>query len=567
MCVELSILICGEAGQGIQTIEYLFPNVLKDSGLNVYSYKEYMSRVRGGSNSTLIRVSDRPVRAFCRKVDVLVSLSSQTTHLSRLSDRIDSDAIIILDSDSNTKLYHNGKIIHQVPISKLALQAGNKVYSNSVVLGMLCSILNLPFENALSAIEKWFCNKGGNICEENKIAAKLGYENISTNSDLRIRKDFNSDPRVKEHLLINGAEAVAIGALAGGCNFVSSYPMSPSTGVLTNLAAYSREFDIIVEQAEDEISAINMALGAWYAGARALVTTSGGGFALMVEALSLAGAIESPIVIHLAQRPGPATGLPTRTEQADLLFALFSGHGEFERVILAPGNIEQAFSCTAKAFEISDKYQVPVFVLTDQYLMDTIYNFDSLKKVEPCFNHVVKTTDNYKRYEITQDGISPRGIPGFGDGLVCVDSDEHDEFGRITENFTIRKKMVEKRLRKLKDFSDEVPAELIGNKDYRYLILCFGSTREIVVEAVKDFDEVAVVHLQQIHPLPSNLSRYLRMAQKVLIVESNATSQLGKLIKMDLGFNNFETLNKYNGLPFYVEEVRDFAKRFVKGEI
>lgn len=563
--MNLSVVICGEAGQGIQTIEYLFPNILKHYGLNVFSYKEYMSRVRGGSNSTLIRISDNPVRAFCKKTDILFSLSPGEIHLSRLLDRIDENTKIFVESGS--KIPHNTiGIIRKVPILELALKAGNKVYSNSVILGMLCSLLKLPVESALEAIQRWFCTKGDKVCDENKIAVELGYDYVSKNIDINIVRP-NVDLNVKDHILLNGAEAVTLGALAGGCNFVSSYPMSPSTGVLTNLAAYSKDFDIIVEQAEDEISAMNMALGAWYAGARALVTTSGGGFALMTEALSLAGMIESPIVIHLAQRPGPATGLPTRTEQGDLLFSLFSGHGEFERVILTPGNLEQAFHCTMRAFEIADKYQIPVFILTDQYLMDMIYNFQKLPPIKEFDNHIVKTSSEYKRYQITENGISPRGIPSYGEGLVCVDSDEHDESGKITEDFAVRKKMVEKRLKKLDNFSDEIPAEIIGDEGYDYLVLCFGSTREIVLEAAQGFQKIAVGHLQQIHPLPSNLLEYLKNAQKVLLVESNFTSQLGKILKMELGFSNFKTLNKYNGLPFCVEEVKEALQRFVRGEM
>lgn len=563
--MDLSVVICGEAGQGIQTVEYLFPNILKQHGLNVFSYKEYMSRIRGGSNSTLIRISDSAVRAFCKRTDILFSLSPGEIHLKRLSERIDENTFVFVDSDSSLTSNVLGNV-REVPISKLALKAGNKVYSNSVVLGMLCALLKLPLESSLEAIQKWFCNKGAKICDENKLAVRLGYDHIAENTDFHIVEPLKIDPNVKDHLLINGAEAVAMGALAGGCNFVSSYPMSPSTGVLTNLANYSKDFDIVVEQAEDEICAMNMALGAWYAGAKALVTTSGGGFALMEEALSLAGAIESPIVIHLAQRPGPATGLPTRTEQGDLFFALFSGHGEFPRVILTPGNLEQAFYCTMKAFKIADKYQVPVFVLTDQYLMDTIYNLDKLPEIEPVEDYIVRTSPEYERYKITENGVSLRGIPGYGEGFVCVDSDEHDEFGRITEDFTIRTNMVLKRLRKLKIFPDEIAAELIGDKSYDYLVICFGSTREIVLEAAQGFEKLAIVHLQQVYPLPSNLVEYLNRAKKVLVIESNATSQLGKLLKMELGFLNFKTLNKFNGLPFYVEEIKDALQRFIKEE-
>jgi len=215
-----------------------------------------------------------------------------------------------------------------------------------------------------------------------------------------------------------------LGAIAGGCSFISTYPMSPSTGVWIFLTQHSKEFDIITDQSEDEISAINMAIGAWYAGARGMVATSGGGFALMVEGLSLASMIETPVVIHLGQRPGPATGLPTRTEQADLEFVLHAGHGEFPRIILTPGTMEDAFNLSQRAFDLADKYQVPVFILTDQYFLDSYYNLPSLNLSDiRNQSHVVKTNKEYKRYQLTENGISPRGIPGYGEGLVSVDSD------------------------------------------------------------------------------------------------------------------------------------------------
>ena len=233
---------------------------------------------------------------------------------------------------------------------------------------------------------------------------------------------------MKTELLLSGSDAISLGALAGGCDYVCGYPMSPSTSVLEKMAAYAKKFDIIVEQVEDEIGVVNMALGAWYAGARALVTTSGGGFALMCEGISLGGMIESPLVLHLAQRPGPATGLPTRTEQGDLDMVLYAGHGDFPRIILAPGTLADGFTLTQKAFNLSAKYQVPVFILTDQFFVDSRYNtpvFDTGDlKVE---KHIVKTDKDYKRFSLTKNGISPRGIPGYGSGNVCADSDEHDE--------------------------------------------------------------------------------------------------------------------------------------------
>ena len=345
--------------------------------------------------------------------------------------------------------------------------------------------------------------------------------------------------------------------------------MSPSTWVLTFLSQHSNDFNIIAEQAEDEISAINMALGAWYAGGRAMVTTSGGGFALMIEGVSLAGMIESPVVIHLAQRPGPATGLPTRTEQADLEHALYSGHGEFPRIIFAPGTIQDGFYLTQKAFNLADKYQIPVFILTDQYFVDSYYNQSPIDLSDiKNENYIVKTKKDYKRYELTENGISSRGIPGFGEGLVCVDSDEHDEEGHITENLELRTKMVDKRIKKLDEIKNEVISpELIGNKDYRMLIIGWGSTYHVINEALEKIgrNDISFLHFKQVYPLHHDTFSYLKKAENTIIVENNATSQFGKLIKLHTGFEIHQSILQYNGLPFSVEELGKQIKSFLEG--
>jgi 2-oxoglutarate ferredoxin oxidoreductase subunit alpha len=311
-----------------------------------------------------------------------------------------------------------------------------------------------------------------------------------------------------------------------------------------------------------------MAIGAWYCGARAMVSTSGGGFALMVEGLSLAGMLESPIVIHLAQRPAPATGLPTRTEQADLEFALYSGHGEFPRILFSPGTLQQAFYLTARAFNLADKFQMPVFILSDQYLVDTYYNipaFDLSKiKVEKYF---VKTGADYRRYEMAPNGISPRGIPGFGQGLVCLDSDEHDEEGHITEDLKLRTKMVNKRLKKLESAKKEIiPPELFPNKKYKNLVVCWGSTYTTVSEAIcrLDRDDTSLLHYSQVYPLHPRTAGYLDKAKKIVSVESNATGQFAKLIRQSTGREIKNQLLKYSGLSFTVEEVVKGLKKFLK---
>jgi 2-oxoglutarate ferredoxin oxidoreductase subunit alpha len=343
--------------------------------------------------------------------------------------------------------------------------------------------------------------------------------------------------------------------------------MSPSTSVLEKMASYSRKFDIIVEQVEDEAGVVNMALGAWYAGARALVTTSGGGFALMCEGISLCGMIESPLVLHLAQRPGPATGLPTRTEQGDLDMVLNAGHGDFPRIILAPGTLAEGFALTQKAFNLSDKYQVPVFILTDQFFVDSKYNTPVFAatdlKVE---KYIVKTEKGYKRFFLAKNGISPRGIPGYGSGNVCADSDEHDEGGYITEDLDLRIKMVDKRLKKFTAIKAEIISpKLVGNDDYKTLVVCWGSTLNTVTEAVETLGEkdIAVLHFSWLFPLPENTGEYLKKALKIIVIENNSSAQFAKLIKLTTGYDIEHKVLKYNGLPFSVEEVKKEIQKFI----
>lgn len=417
-------------------------------------------------------------------------------------------------------------------------------------------------------IKQHFSKKSEDIIQRNIEAVKKGYE-IARDllNKEKIEFDIQKNPQIKEEILINGAEAVGLGALAGGCNFISSYPMSPSTGVLVFLSQQMNDFEVVAEQAEDEISAINMAIGAWYAGGRAMVTTSGGGFSLMTEGLSLAGMLETPTVIHLAQRPGPATGLPTRTEQADLELALYAGHGEFPRIIFAPGKLEDGFYLTQKAFNLADKYQIPVFILTDQYFIDSYYNIPVLEVEKITIeSHIIKTDKSYQRYKLTENGISPRGIPGYGKGLVAVDSDEHDEEGHITEDLDLRTKMVNKRLEKLESIKKEVlTPELIGSENYKYLIIGWGSTYHAVREALEELGrkDVSFLHFKQVYPLHPETERYLQKAEKSILVENNATAQLGKLIKLNTGVEIENRILKYNGLAFTVEEVRSNLEKYL----
>jgi 2-oxoglutarate ferredoxin oxidoreductase subunit alpha len=561
---DISIVICGEAGQGLQTVEQLFTKIVRRTNYSIFSTKEYMSRIRGGSNSTEIRIGSKPVRAFVNKIDILIPLNNNA--IAHLDSRI-SKKTIILGERENIIIKNNCKLI-EIPFSKLAKDIGNIVYSNAISIGLLSSIFSIDKKIVSDQIENFFIKKTKNVIKKNIQAANLGYD---TGLNLIKKRQINqwNEPNISKNsdIILNGTEAIGLGAIAGGCNFISSYPMSPSTGVFTFLSKHSNDFNIIVEQAEDEISAINMTLGAWYAGARGMVTTSGGGFALMTEGISLAGMIESPVVIHLGQRPGPATGLPTRTEQSDLLHVLFSSHGEFPKIIFAPGTLEDGFYLTQKAFNLSDKYQIPVFILSDQYFVDSYYNIKPIKldniKIK---NYFVKTKKDYKRYEFSKNGISPRGIPGYGNGLICIDSDEHDEEGRITENKGLRKNMVEKRLIKLKEIKKEIiPPNLIGNENYKYLIIGWGSTYHIIKEAIERLNrkDISFLHFKQVYPIHKDIKNYLNKAKKTIIIENNALSQFGMLIKLYTGIEIEHKILQYTGLAFSVEKLEKQIKRII----
>jgi 2-oxoglutarate ferredoxin oxidoreductase subunit alpha len=562
---SISIVLCGEAGQGIQTIEAFLTRIFKTAGYHIFASKEYMSRIRGGSNSTEIRVSSQPVAAFSDKIDILIPLDQEA--IPHLRKRISADSRII--GEVAKILPPEDISVIDIPFSKIASEIGNPVFANTVACGVIAGLFAIAPDLLNNQMRQFFAAKGAEIVNKNIEAIAKGYQlGITLRNTGGLISDITPTPTIQDNILVSGAEAVALGALAGGCNFIASYPMSPGTGLLNYLAEYSVEFPIVVEQAEDEISAINMALGAWYAGARAVVTTSGGGFALMCEGVSLAGMIESPAVIHVAQRPGPATGLPTRTEQADLELVLYAGHGEFPRIILAPGNISQAFDLAQQAFQLADRFQVPVFILTDQFLVDSFCNvpaFETNKiSITPQF---VETTSDYQRYRITADGFSPRGIPGYGIGLVAADSDEHDEAGHITEDLELRVQMQQKRLQKMNLIKQAaIPPELIGNPDYRVLIIGWGSTYEAIKEAlaVLQRDEAAFLHFKQLFPLGPELGGYLKKAAQTIAVENNATGQFANLIQLTTGTAIQHRILKYNGMPFSVEELAEQIARVLK---
>jgi 2-oxoglutarate ferredoxin oxidoreductase subunit alpha len=565
---DVSIVLCGQAGMGIQTVEQLVSQMFRLAGLYVFATKEYMSRVRGGMNSTSIRIGSKPVRAMVDRIDILIPLNKGG--ISHVQKRLSSQTLIIAEKENFEDRPDFGKLnLADVPFTKIAEGLGNKVFTSVVAVGVLAALFKIELSIVNDFLSKRFGGKDPAIVAGNISAAKAGYETgCKLLSEKGIQFDIRPDSKVKDQVFISGEEAMGLGAIAGGCNFIGAYPMSPSTNLLQFLAKNAEKFGIVVEQAEDEIAGINMALGAWYAGARAIASTAGGGFALMAEGLSLCGMLEMPLVIHVAQRPGPATGQPTRTEQGDLELTLYAGHGEFGRAILAPGDLTQVFYYTRLAFDMADKTQSPIFVLSDQYLVDTSYMIPrpdmSGRKVEHQF---IKTDKDYKRYLFTDNGLSPRGIPGHGDGLVAVDSDEHTEEGHLTEDLDIRVRMVDKRLAKYK-LLEQMTLEptLWPNIDYKTLVLCWGSTQPVVQEALMELgrDDVAMLHFGQVWPIHPKVNEYVKKAKTVICLEGNATGQFAKLLKLQRDIKVDKKILKYNGLQFSVEEIVGLLKKSIQ---
>jgi 2-oxoglutarate ferredoxin oxidoreductase subunit alpha len=567
---DISIVLCGAAGQGIQTVEALLTKTLKKSGYYVFATREYMSRVRGGVNSTEIRVGSKSVHAFVDRIDLLIPLSEEA--IPHLKHRLTGSTIIIgekklLDIDSSV---YGEKI--EIPFLELSSEVGGKIYANIIALGLICRILKGDKEILQELLTTNFKSKGQEIVNNNIKASNKGFELadeliISRRLSRNILLEKNQS--VINNYILDGTQAIGLGAIAGGCNYACFYPMAPSTGIGTFLAQHALEFSMIVDQSEDEISVINKALGASYAGARAFVSTSGGGFSLMGEGVSLAGMAELPIVIVVGQRPGPATGMPTRTCQEDIELVLHAGAGWFPRIMFSPATIEDAFKLTQKAFNLTQEFHVPVFILTDQYLVDSYYNINTLNHESfEIRKHIIKTDKDYERYCFTENGISPRGVPGYGDGLVDADSHTHDEFGVITEDPLLRQKTVEKRFKKLEQIKKKTIApEFIGSENYKYLIVSWGSNYHIIKEALEllNRDDIGYIHFKQIYPIHESVLNYLNKAEIKISIEQNPTGQFAKLLENETHIYINCRILKFNGYVFSVEEIVAELKKVVRG--
>jgi 2-oxoglutarate ferredoxin oxidoreductase subunit alpha len=565
--MDITIRIGGEAGQGMQFIGSALARIFSRRGQHVFTHQDYMSRVRGGHNFYQVRIADRPVHCSREKADILLALDERTVEVHRAS--LDPRGIVMYD-ERLTGVQHPEPRFMNIPFLELTEQLElAPIMANSAAIGAILGGLGIGLDTFTENIEPLLGKKGGEVVASNLRVAQAGSEHVLGRADWPSHLSCGEQGQ-ESLLLLNGSQAIGTGAIVSGCKFYAAYPMTPSTGIMIHIAARAEEHRIVIEQAEDEIAAINMALGASFGGVRAMTGTSGGGFALMVEGLSLAGMTETPLVIAEMQRPGPATGLPTRTEQSDLLFVLHAGHGEFPRVLFAPGTPEQALYLTNKAFDLAEKYQIPAIIQSDQYLADsewTCRQFDPAPLRFQDYRDRSRTDDTgYKRYRLNDSGVSPLAVPGLSGKLVVVDSDEHDEEGHIIEDAETRRRMVEKRwLRKWPALRGEIAPPLFYGHDQPAVVLVgYGSTYGIMrdaVDALQEGSAAALLHFSELWPFPDPAqSKYLdtlSSAKLAVCVENNATGQFARLFRSETGYVFPAFIRKYDGRPFLLEPFMD----------
>ncbi|HBZ55230.1 MAG TPA: 2-oxoacid:acceptor oxidoreductase subunit alpha [Syntrophobacteraceae bacterium] len=553
----VNVVIGGEAGQGLVTVGQLLAKSLVRSGFEILVSQSYMSRIRGGHNTFTIRCGVGPILAPREGVDLLIALDRETIAIH--AQELAPGASTIVDVALFEGVEISCASCLKVPFNDISKPR----YHNVVALGAAGALLGLDRTILLVAVESLFGKKHPEVTEENRRALDVAYDWTASQNLTGFRLPVRQP--APQRLMMNGNEAIALGAMAAGVKFCAFYPMTPSTTVALTLAAQARSQGLVVEQAEDEIAAINMAIGASFAGVPSMVTTSGGGFALMVEGVSLAAMTETPVVVVVAQRPGPATGLPTRTEQADLELVLYAGHGEFPRAILTPTDVEECFQLTRQAFLLAERYQGPIFILTDQMLADCYrpvepFDLDQVLPVRAGIDPNQVATP-YQRYAFTQDGISPRLLPGGSPHLVVADSDEHTEDGHLTEDLEVRKRMVEKRWRKLQGMLAEVIAPAYQGEEHpECLLVTWGSSKGAVLEAaaelLKQGKRMATLCFSQVWPLvPDQFLPRLLAAEEAIGVEGNSTGQLARLIRQETGFHIRKQVLRYDGLPVTPEYI------------
>jgi 2-oxoglutarate ferredoxin oxidoreductase subunit alpha len=583
MAADFNWAIGGEAGDGIDSTGKIFAQALSRAGRHVFTSKDFASRIRGGYTAYKVRTAVEPVQSVVDRLDALIALTPRT--IDENLDELHDGSVIIYDGDRTTMQdveIPEGMIGLDVPLKALAEEAGGAIMRNVVALGAACAVADFPIENLDSALQKRFGGKGQAIVDNNKQAARKGRAYVE--EEYGDGFDYDLETTNADYVLLNGDEAIGMGAIAAGCRFYAGYPITPATDVMEYLTGRIERYGGHVVQAEDELSAINMALGAARAGARSMTATSGPGIDLMAETFGLVATSETPLVICDVMRSGPSTGMPTKQEQGDLNMALYGGHGEIPRFVLAPTSLSECFWKTIEAFNLAEKYNTPVYLLSDLALAVTEQTFPpeafdmdavEIDRGKLVDDDTIEEWQNekgqFKAHAITEDGVSPRAAPGTRGGAHMSTGLEHDELGRRTEDTGMRVEQVDKRNRKVqtaRETEDWSPREF-GDPDSKNLVLSWGSNEGAMEEAIalleEDDVDVRFLSVPYLFPRP-DLSGEVSAADNVVVVECNATGQFADLVEHDT-LTRVDRVNKYDGVRFKADELAEQIKTALSTEV
>jgi 2-oxoglutarate/2-oxoacid ferredoxin oxidoreductase subunit alpha len=574
---ELTIVIGGEQGEGIESVGEVLTKVLSQIGFSLYGFRNFSSRIKGGHSDFNLRISsEKEIYVNAEKVNILIAFDKASIDI--YIDQMDNNSIILYDSKSvksdSLPICENGVLMLEAPFQELATELGSAIMKNMVALGMICALINHPAGSFHQVIQDRFLKKGVKISQLNIEAFEKGYAFIKEKNLFSIPLTTTKN---SNKMFLSGNEAIVIGALASGCRFMAGYPITPASEILENLIKMMPDFGGVVVQAEDELSSVAMAIGASYAGTRSMTATSGPGISLMQEAIGLSGAVEIPLVIIDTQRGGPSSGLATKMEQSDLNAMLGGTHGEIPRIIISPSTVQEAMYDIGTAFNLAEKYQCPVFIAADLVLATSKQSAEIIDPIRIEIDRGKRVADEeltalnksvFDRFAFTDDHISPRTIPGQKYGTHHATGIEHGQTGHPTEDYENRKKMMIKRMKKIETVSlgEDIKAE--GNGE-DLLIIGFGSTFGAIQEACEEFNKEGIktglAHIRLLHPFPADqLECMINKARQVIVVENNFTGQLADVIKQHIPeHSKIQKLSKFDGRPFAPSDILKFCKELV----
>ncbi|PLT31623.1 2-oxoacid:acceptor oxidoreductase subunit alpha [Peribacillus deserti] len=575
MINQLSWKVGGQQGEGIESTGEIFSIALNRLGYYLYGYRHFSSRIKGGHTNNKIRVSTTETRSIADDLDILVAFDQETIDVNY--KELNKTGIIIADAKFKpVKPDDSGAALYVIPFTEMAADLGTSLMKNMVAVGASSAVLGLDIHVFNEVVEEIFGRKGAQIVQKNLEAIREGYDYMKAllGNNLGTLQLAKADGQ--KRLFMIGNDAIALGALAGGCRFMAAYPITPASEIMEYLIKKLPPLGGTVIQTEDEIAACTMVIGANYAGVRALTASAGPGLSLKMEAIGLSGITETPLVIVDTQRGGPSTGLPTKQEQSDLMAMIYGTHGEIPKIVMAPSTVEEAFYDTAEAFNLAEEYQCPVIILSDLQLSlgkQTVHplQFDKveIRRGKLVTDPIPEAVDKsyFKRYEVTEDGISPRVLPGTKNGIFHVTGVEHDETGKPSEVASNRKQQMDKRMRKTKNIRFDTPVHKnCKHDDSDLLIVGFNSTRGVIEEAMDRLEQEGIkvnhAHVRLIHPFPSaEMLPLVSNAKKVVVIENNATGQLANILKMNVGHaDKITSILKYDGNPFLPHNVHTECK-------